>query len=196
MEADETLEPPLCSCRMETPKNQDVVKLAEGKCMAVEGVDGKVLFSHSWLPLHLSLFPSIPVSLPGWNYFRFLSFLLPVYYEFWHILFPLSPPIAEFMSKTDPEAGDDAPISADPVVGAVWGSPGWYGQTPELPWMWSFLQSCKYSLRRDQGRGQFWGSHLIQKSFITLLKSKSGKSQTCQMLILIKTQIHAPDLFF
>lgn len=42
METDEALEPPLCSCRMETPRNQDVVTLAEGKCMAVEGVDGKV----------------------------------------------------------------------------------------------------------------------------------------------------------
>uniref|UniRef100_A0A8C2JSP5 Euchromatic histone-lysine N-methyltransferase 1a n=1 Tax=Cyprinus carpio TaxID=7962 RepID=A0A8C2JSP5_CYPCA len=42
MEADDTLEPPLCSCRMEAPKNQDVVTLAEGKCMAVESVDGKV----------------------------------------------------------------------------------------------------------------------------------------------------------
>lgn len=42
METDDTLEPPLCSCRMETPKNQDVVTLAEGKCMAVESVDGKV----------------------------------------------------------------------------------------------------------------------------------------------------------
>ncbi|XP_017307615.1 histone-lysine N-methyltransferase EHMT1a [Ictalurus punctatus] len=42
MESDETLEPPLCSCRMETPRNQDVVTLAEGKCMAVEGVDGKL----------------------------------------------------------------------------------------------------------------------------------------------------------
>uniref|UniRef100_A0A671S7H1 Histone-lysine N-methyltransferase EHMT1-like n=1 Tax=Sinocyclocheilus anshuiensis TaxID=1608454 RepID=A0A671S7H1_9TELE len=42
MEADDTLEPPLCSCRIEAPKNQDVVTLAEGKCMAVESVDGKV----------------------------------------------------------------------------------------------------------------------------------------------------------
>lgn len=42
MEADDMLEPPLCSCRMEAPKNQDVVTLAEGKCMAVESVDGKV----------------------------------------------------------------------------------------------------------------------------------------------------------
>ncbi|KAI4899738.1 hypothetical protein NFI96_016543, partial [Prochilodus magdalenae] len=42
MEADEMLEPPLCSCRMETPRNQDVVTLAEGKCMAVESVDGKL----------------------------------------------------------------------------------------------------------------------------------------------------------
>nr|AAI71681.1 Ehmt1a protein [Danio rerio] len=42
METDDTLEPPLCSCRMETPKNQDVVTLAEGKCMAVESVDGKL----------------------------------------------------------------------------------------------------------------------------------------------------------
>ncbi|XP_016403439.1 histone-lysine N-methyltransferase EHMT2-like, partial [Sinocyclocheilus rhinocerous] len=42
MEADDSLEPPLCSCRMEAPKNQDVVTLAEGKCMAVESVDGKL----------------------------------------------------------------------------------------------------------------------------------------------------------
>ncbi|KAG9261933.1 histone-lysine N-methyltransferase EHMT1-like [Astyanax mexicanus] len=42
MEADEMLEPPLCCCRMETPRNQDVVTLAEGKCMAVESVDGKL----------------------------------------------------------------------------------------------------------------------------------------------------------
>ncbi|TRY93170.1 hypothetical protein DNTS_012857 [Danionella cerebrum] len=42
MENDDTLEPPLCSCRIETPKNQDVVTLAEGKCMAVESVDGKL----------------------------------------------------------------------------------------------------------------------------------------------------------
>ncbi len=42
MEADDMLEPPLCSCRMEAPKNQNVVTLAEGKCMAVESVDGKV----------------------------------------------------------------------------------------------------------------------------------------------------------
>uniref|UniRef100_A0A672TFR3 Histone-lysine N-methyltransferase EHMT1-like n=1 Tax=Sinocyclocheilus grahami TaxID=75366 RepID=A0A672TFR3_SINGR len=42
MEADDMLEPPLCSCRIEAPKNQDVVTLAEGKCMAVESVDGKV----------------------------------------------------------------------------------------------------------------------------------------------------------
>lgn len=45
MEADDVLEPPLCSCRMETPKNQDVVTLAEGKCMAVESVDGKVEYN-------------------------------------------------------------------------------------------------------------------------------------------------------
>uniref|UniRef100_A0A671S5E5 Histone-lysine N-methyltransferase EHMT1-like n=1 Tax=Sinocyclocheilus anshuiensis TaxID=1608454 RepID=A0A671S5E5_9TELE len=44
MEADDTLEPPLCSCRIEAPKNQDVVTLAEGKCMAVESVDGKGTF--------------------------------------------------------------------------------------------------------------------------------------------------------
>uniref|UniRef100_A0A673LWE1 Histone-lysine N-methyltransferase EHMT1-like n=1 Tax=Sinocyclocheilus rhinocerous TaxID=307959 RepID=A0A673LWE1_9TELE len=44
MEADDSLEPPLCSCRMEAPKNQDVVTLAEGKCMAVESVDGKGTF--------------------------------------------------------------------------------------------------------------------------------------------------------
>jgi len=49
MEADEMLEPPLCSCRMETPKNPDVVTLAEGKCMAVESVDGKVEHASSLL---------------------------------------------------------------------------------------------------------------------------------------------------
>lgn len=49
MEADDMLEPPLCSCRMETPKNPDVVTLAEGKCMAVESVDGKVEHASSLL---------------------------------------------------------------------------------------------------------------------------------------------------
>ncbi|XP_066510425.1 histone-lysine N-methyltransferase EHMT1-like [Hoplias malabaricus] len=50
MEADEMLEPPLCSCRMETPRNQDVVTLAEGKCMAVESVDGKLSLCR--MPIH------------------------------------------------------------------------------------------------------------------------------------------------
>lgn len=49
MEADDMLEPPLCSCRMETPKNLDVVTLAEGKCMAVESVDGKVEHASSFI---------------------------------------------------------------------------------------------------------------------------------------------------
>lgn len=109
MESDETLEPPLCSCRMETPRNQDVVTLAEGKCMAVEGVDGKVSFDFLYVSLPLSAAHFLHlVSL----YFRFL---LPVYCAF-HIF---SPHTAEFMSKTHPEAGDDAAVSADPVAGAV-----------------------------------------------------------------------------
>uniref|UniRef100_A0AAR2IVC6 Euchromatic histone-lysine N-methyltransferase 1b n=1 Tax=Pygocentrus nattereri TaxID=42514 RepID=A0AAR2IVC6_PYGNA len=54
MEADEMLEPPLCSCRMETPRNQDVVTLAEGKCMAVESVDGKGTFIECQPDGHIS----------------------------------------------------------------------------------------------------------------------------------------------
>ncbi|XP_030647341.1 histone-lysine N-methyltransferase EHMT1a [Chanos chanos] len=42
MEVDDVLDLPLCSCRMETPKCQDTLALAEGKCMAVESVDGKL----------------------------------------------------------------------------------------------------------------------------------------------------------
>lgn len=119
LEADETLEPPLCSCRMETPRNQDVVALAEGKCMAVEGVDGKVLFSfsHTLNFLCICHFLYIASSLPAWKYLITFSFQLPVYCEFGH---PTpSPHTAEFMSKTDPEAGDDASVLADPVAGVV-----------------------------------------------------------------------------
>ncbi|XP_028851480.1 histone-lysine N-methyltransferase EHMT1a isoform X2 [Denticeps clupeoides] len=42
LEADVMLELPLCCCRMEAPKSQEILTLSEGKCMAVESVDGKL----------------------------------------------------------------------------------------------------------------------------------------------------------
>ncbi|XP_067294978.1 histone-lysine N-methyltransferase EHMT1a isoform X3 [Pseudorasbora parva] len=63
MEADDTLEPPLCSCRMETPKNQDVVKLAEGKCMAVESVDGKLSLCRKVILKQEMMRPSLRIPL-------------------------------------------------------------------------------------------------------------------------------------
>lgn len=129
MEADETLEPPLCSCRMETPSNQDVVTLAEGKCMAVEGVDGKVsvffgltlslnfLYICDFLSVPLSFFSRLEIF---WFAFIFMkaSRLLRISpHPFFSPLLSLH--VAEFVSKADPEAGDDASVSADPVAGAV-----------------------------------------------------------------------------
>ncbi|XP_060763381.1 histone-lysine N-methyltransferase EHMT1a isoform X2 [Neoarius graeffei] len=63
MESDETLEPPLCSCRMETPRNQDVVTLAEGKCMAVEGVDGKLSLCRRPIQKQEMMRPSLRIPL-------------------------------------------------------------------------------------------------------------------------------------
>ncbi|KAK3514428.1 hypothetical protein QTP70_018242 [Hemibagrus guttatus] len=62
-ESDETLEPPLCSCRMETPRNQDVVTLAEGKCMAVEGVDGKLSLCRRPIQKQEMMRPSLRIPL-------------------------------------------------------------------------------------------------------------------------------------
>ncbi|XP_072421631.1 histone-lysine N-methyltransferase EHMT1 isoform X2 [Chiloscyllium punctatum] len=39
VELDKLQELPLCSCRMETPKSQEIVKLANNKCMATENID-------------------------------------------------------------------------------------------------------------------------------------------------------------
>ncbi|XP_078406438.1 histone-lysine N-methyltransferase EHMT1-like isoform X10 [Cetorhinus maximus] len=39
MELDKLQELPLCSCRMETPKSREIVKLANNKCMATENID-------------------------------------------------------------------------------------------------------------------------------------------------------------
>ncbi|KAG1958778.1 histone-lysine N-methyltransferase EHMT1 [Pimephales promelas] len=63
MEADEMLEPPLCSCRMETPKNPDVVTLAEGKCMAVESVDGKLSLCRKVILKQEMMRPSLRIPL-------------------------------------------------------------------------------------------------------------------------------------
>nr|XP_055055276.1 histone-lysine N-methyltransferase EHMT1a isoform X2 [Misgurnus anguillicaudatus] len=63
MEADDILEPPLCSCRMETPKNQDVVTLAEGKCMAVESVDGKLSLCRKVILKQEMMRPSLRIPL-------------------------------------------------------------------------------------------------------------------------------------
>ncbi|XP_051551711.1 histone-lysine N-methyltransferase EHMT1a isoform X2 [Myxocyprinus asiaticus] len=63
MEADDMLEPPLCSCRMETPKNQDVVILAEGKCMAVESVDGKLSLCRKVILKQEMMRPSLKIPL-------------------------------------------------------------------------------------------------------------------------------------
>ncbi|KAG7480473.1 hypothetical protein MATL_G00056510 [Megalops atlanticus] len=41
-EADALLDPPLCSCRMETPKIREILTLADRKCMATESVDGQL----------------------------------------------------------------------------------------------------------------------------------------------------------
>uniref|UniRef100_A0A8C1CYY8 Euchromatic histone-lysine N-methyltransferase 1a n=1 Tax=Cyprinus carpio carpio TaxID=630221 RepID=A0A8C1CYY8_CYPCA len=63
MEADDSLEPPLCSCRMEAPKNQDVVTLAEGKCMAVESVDGKLSLCRKVILKQEMMRPSLRIPL-------------------------------------------------------------------------------------------------------------------------------------
>ncbi|XP_056113335.1 histone-lysine N-methyltransferase EHMT1a isoform X4 [Rhinichthys klamathensis goyatoka] len=63
MEADDLLEPPLCSCRMETPKNPDVVTLAEGKCMAVESVDGKLSLCRKVILKQEMMRPSLRIPL-------------------------------------------------------------------------------------------------------------------------------------
>ncbi|XDV20890.1 hypothetical protein PO909_026096 [Leuciscus waleckii] len=63
MEADDMLEPPLCSCRMETPKNPDVVTLAEGKCMAVESVDGKLSLCRKVILKQEMMRPSLRIPL-------------------------------------------------------------------------------------------------------------------------------------
>ncbi|XP_027018734.2 histone-lysine N-methyltransferase EHMT1a [Tachysurus fulvidraco] len=63
LESDETMEPPLCSCRMETPRNQDVVTLAEGKCMAVEGVDGKLSLCRRPIQKQEMMRPSLRIPL-------------------------------------------------------------------------------------------------------------------------------------
>ncbi|XP_073696004.1 histone-lysine N-methyltransferase EHMT1a isoform X3 [Garra rufa] len=63
METDDTLEPPLCSCRMEAPKNQDVVTLAEGKCMAVESVDGKLSLCRKVILKQEMMRPSLRIPL-------------------------------------------------------------------------------------------------------------------------------------
>uniref|UniRef100_A0A673IIZ6 Voltage-dependent N-type calcium channel subunit alpha-1B-like n=1 Tax=Sinocyclocheilus rhinocerous TaxID=307959 RepID=A0A673IIZ6_9TELE len=63
MEADDTLEPPLCSCRIEAPKNQDVVTLAEGKCMAVESVDGKLSLCRKVILKQEMMRPSLRIPL-------------------------------------------------------------------------------------------------------------------------------------
>ncbi|XP_069792080.1 histone-lysine N-methyltransferase EHMT1-like isoform X3 [Narcine bancroftii] len=39
VELDKLHELPLCSCRMETPKSREIVKLANNKCMATENID-------------------------------------------------------------------------------------------------------------------------------------------------------------
>ncbi|XP_062930039.1 histone-lysine N-methyltransferase EHMT1-like isoform X5 [Mobula hypostoma] len=39
VELDKLQELPLCSCRMETPKSREIVKLANNKCMATENID-------------------------------------------------------------------------------------------------------------------------------------------------------------
>ncbi|XP_036382020.1 histone-lysine N-methyltransferase EHMT1a [Megalops cyprinoides] len=41
-EADALLDPPLCSCRMETPKIREILTLANRKCMATESMDGQL----------------------------------------------------------------------------------------------------------------------------------------------------------
>ncbi|XP_048469758.1 histone-lysine N-methyltransferase EHMT1 isoform X3 [Rhincodon typus] len=44
VELDKLQELPLCSCRMETPKSQEIVKLANNKCMATENIDEEGTF--------------------------------------------------------------------------------------------------------------------------------------------------------
>ncbi|XP_070614836.1 histone-lysine N-methyltransferase EHMT1 isoform X9 [Erythrolamprus reginae] len=44
METDSLQEVPLCSCRMETPKSQEITKLANNQCMATESVDKEGTF--------------------------------------------------------------------------------------------------------------------------------------------------------
>uniref|UniRef100_A0A4W4H1Z4 Euchromatic histone-lysine N-methyltransferase 1b n=1 Tax=Electrophorus electricus TaxID=8005 RepID=A0A4W4H1Z4_ELEEL len=63
VEADDLLEPPLCSCRMEAPRNQDVVTLAEGKCMAVESVDGKLSLCRRAIQKQEMMRPSLRIPL-------------------------------------------------------------------------------------------------------------------------------------
>ncbi|XP_076854327.1 histone-lysine N-methyltransferase EHMT1a isoform X2 [Brachyhypopomus gauderio] len=63
MEAEELLDPPLCSCRMEAPRNQDVVTLAEGKCMAVENLDGKLNLCRRLIHKQEMMRPSLRIPL-------------------------------------------------------------------------------------------------------------------------------------
>ncbi|XP_059404272.1 histone-lysine N-methyltransferase EHMT1-like isoform X1 [Carassius carassius] len=63
LEADDSLEPPLCSCRIEAPKNQEVVTLAEGKCMAVESVDGQLSLCRKVILKQEMMRPSLRIPL-------------------------------------------------------------------------------------------------------------------------------------
>ncbi len=51
--------------------------------------------------------------------------------------------LAEFMSKGDSEAGNDASLSEDSIAGVVRGSSCRHGETPELPRLWFLLQGCE-----------------------------------------------------
>lgn len=54
--------------------------------------------------------------------------------------------IAESLPEESDEAGNDASVQLSPSAGSVWGPPGRYGQTPVLPWLWTFLQNGEGNL--------------------------------------------------
>ncbi|XP_012671453.2 histone-lysine N-methyltransferase EHMT1a isoform X2 [Clupea harengus] len=63
METDAMLELPLCCCRMEAPKSQEILTLSEGKCMAVESVDGQLSLCRKNIQKQEMMRPSIRIPL-------------------------------------------------------------------------------------------------------------------------------------
>ncbi|KAL2092228.1 hypothetical protein ACEWY4_012026 [Coilia grayii] len=63
METDAMLELPLCCCRMEAPRSQEILTLSEGKCMAVESVDGQLSLCRKNIQKQEMMRPSIRIPL-------------------------------------------------------------------------------------------------------------------------------------